>query len=141
MNRLEFEMLRDIGGKRIEADIALRCPSQMKLFLIAEDIPIFNPDGLDLRLNIRVNPTRGSKTFNVVLRGTGPICRLDVDGPPHRPAGGTHKHSLQRERCPAKNLPRDVQDLPGLSGLGIRDLFDEFCSMASIEFSGSFEEQ
>ena len=107
--------------------------------MIAENIRITNNSGIDTRLTIHYNPQTGSKTFNVHIPGTGPICRLDIDGPPHRPAGRCHKHSLRTERCPGRNLPDDVSDLPGLSGKNIRALLTEFCRLACIVLNGDVE--
>ena len=81
----------------------------------------------------------GSKTFNVVFIGLGPICRLDVDGTAHRPAGRSHKHALATPRCPDQNL-RQVTDRPDLSGSSLRAVFEAFCAMAQIEHLGAFEE-
>jgi hypothetical protein len=75
----------------------------------------------------------------VHVPGVGPICRLDVDGVAHRPAGRSHKHSLRTERCPGENLPLAPKDRPDLSGLPLRELFVEFCRMARIEHRGAFE--
>jgi hypothetical protein len=81
----------------------------------------------------------GSKTFNVHVVGVGPICRVDVDGPAHRPAGRSHKRALRSERCPDRNLPDQVHDRPDLSGKNLVELFEIFCQMAHIEHVGTFE--
>jgi len=60
-------------------------------------------------------------------------------GPPHRPAGRCHKHSLQTERCPDRNLPDNVADRPELSGQNVRALFGEFCRIAKIAHNGTIE--
>ena len=67
------------------------------------------------------------------------MCRLDVDGSAHRPAGRSHKHALQSERCPDRNLPEEVTDRPDLSGNSLRDLFDVFCELGMIRYEGSFD--
>jgi len=136
MNRAEFEAIRDIAGKTIESDIRLVGRRATSPALVADNIRIDNDHGVELRLNITVNPEIGSKTFNVHVPGMGPICRLDVDGPAHRPAGRSHKHSLQSDRCPDRNLPDQVQDRPDLRGKGVRELFDVFCQMAHISHLG-----
>jgi hypothetical protein len=97
--------------------------------MLSDGIIIENTAGVEARPTISYNPEVGSKTFNVHVPGMGPICRLDVDGPAHRPAGRCHKHSLQTERCPDRNLPDGVWDLPDLSGKSVRELFDIFCEM------------
>lgn len=105
MNRTELEALRAIPGKVIRGDIRFSKRQATLPALTAEGIVIESSGGFELRLNITYNPEAGTKTFNVYVRGVGPICRLDVDGPAHRPAGRSHKHSLQSERCPDRNLP------------------------------------
>ncbi len=99
---------------------------------------IENDSAVALRLNINYNPEVGSKTFNVTAGGVGPICRLDVDGPAHRPAGRSHKHSLQTDRCPERNLPDNVDDRADLAGKTIAELFAIFCQMADITHQGTF---
>ena len=136
VERAEFESLRDLGGKVIETDIRFVRSKATSPMLIAENIPISNDSGLDARLSIHYNPEVGSKTFNVHVQGVGAICRLDVDGPPHRPAGRCHKHSLVGPRCPSRNVP-NVADRPELSGKGVRELFGEFCTMANIVHKGN----
>lgn len=139
MDRTTFEALRDMAGKTISADIRFARRQALAPALFAEGIPIENTGGVDLLLSITFNPVVGSKTFNVHAPGMGPICRLDVDGPPHRPAGRSHKHSLQGERCPDRNLPDGVTDRPDLAGKSVREVFDEFCRIAGISHTGQFE--
>lgn len=139
MNRADFEKLRDLPNKIIVDDIRFSSKRQFSPLLIAEDLKIDNSLGHEARLTIQFNPEIGSKTFNVHIRGIGPICRLDVDGPPHRPCGRTHKHSLQTELCPDRNLPTQVIDRPDLSGLSLTEAFSQFCAMAQIQHTGIFE--
>ncbi len=139
MNRTDFEALRNLPGKVIRRDIRFVKSVATSPALIAEGIEITNTGGVDARLNITINPEVGSKTFNVHVVGVGPICRLDVDGPAHRPAGRSHKHSLQNERCPDRNLPDGVHDRQDLSGKSVEELFVEFCTMAHISHAGNFE--
>jgi hypothetical protein len=139
VNRTEFETLRDIPGKIIRGDIRFSRRQATSPALVADGIVIENVGGVELRLNITVNPEVGSKTFNVHVPGMGPICRLDVDGPAHPPAGRSHKHALQSDRCPDRNLRDGVTDRPELSGKPIRALFDEFCKLGDISHEGSFE--
>jgi hypothetical protein len=136
LNRTEFEALRNLHGKVIRGDIMFARRGQMRPLLTA-DLEIENSSGIDLRLVISVNPEVGSKTFNVMVRGVGPICRLDVDGPAHGAAGRQHKHSLQTERCPDRNLPDGVQAHPELEGCSVRECFNEFCRISHIQHLGN----
>lgn len=136
MDRTEFEALRDLKDKRIAGNITFTQKDQTRPFIIAE-VSIENASGYDLRMMIRYNPEVGSKTFAVHVVGVGPICRLDVDGHNHPPAGREHKHSLHRERDPEKNLPSAVAR-PELKGKSVRFCFEEFCSAALISHDGHF---
>ncbi|HZF10108.1 MAG TPA: hypothetical protein VFE33_15065 [Thermoanaerobaculia bacterium] len=138
LDRKTFEALRDLPGKRIAEDIRFVASRAMRPLLIAEDIHIQNEHGIDLRLTIKYNPEVGSSTFNVHVPGTGPICRLDVDGPPHRPLGRSHKHALQNEDCPRRNLSEGIIERPDLSGQDVPSLFSAFCATASIQHEGAF---
>lgn len=138
MNRPEFEAIRDVPDKKIVGDIRFSRAGALAPSLTAEKIPILNSQGIDLRLNITYNPEVGSKTFNVHVPGTGPICRLDVDGTNHRDAGRSHKHALHTDRCPDRNLPDDVAGRPDLAGKGLRAVFEEFCQIAQIAHEGDF---
>jgi hypothetical protein len=137
MDRTEFEALRDLPGKKITQDLRFRRVAAVRPNVVAEDLVIQNSAGTELRLTVHYNPERGSKTFNVHVPGGSPICRLDVDGPPHRPAGESHKHSCQGPLDP--NLRDGVIDRPDLSGKPLEELFATFCQMAQIEFTGAIE--
>jgi hypothetical protein len=139
VDRKAFEELRDLPGKKIRKDIRLSRKKDLLPNLTADNITIENELGIDVVMNINYNEEVGSKTINVVLKGRGPICRLDVDGPAHRPAGRSHKHSLQTPRCPDRNLPDNVLDRPDLAGKPLGELFAIFCEMARIEYEGTFE--
>jgi len=95
---------------------------------------------VDIRLLIRFNPETGSKTINAVMAGVGPICRLDVDGAEHKCLGRSHKHTVRGPRCPEKNLRDGVSTRQDLAGKSLRDVFDEYCRLARIEFAGTFHE-
>ena len=140
MDRTAFEALRDLPDKVIAADIKFARRQALAPVLVAEGIRIENSAGVDLVLTIQFNPTVGAKTVNVHVPGVGPICRLDVDGPAHRPAGRSHKHAVRSERCPDRNLPEAVTDRPELAGKSPREVFDEFCRMAKILHTGAFED-
>lgn len=140
MDRTTFEALRDLSDKAIDADIKFSKRTSLAPLLVAEGIRIENAEGVDLVMSVYFNPEVGSKTINVHVPGVGPVCRLDVDGPAHRPAGRSHKHSLQGERCPDRNLPDGVIDRQDLAGNSVKEVFDEFCRMARIAHTGQFDE-
>lgn len=139
MNRTEFEALRDIPGKRIRQDIRFGKRSALRPALEVDGIEIENESGVELLMNLSFNPETGSKTVNVYVRGKGPICRLDVDGVKHGPAGRSHKHALQTERCPDRNLPDGAISRSDLEGKTMKEVFEEFCRLASIQFQGTFQ--
>lgn len=120
----------------IRGDIVFIRKNQTRPLLIAERA-IENSSGIKLWLSINFNPEVGSKTFNVSVPRVGPICRLDVDGPAHGEAGRQHKHSLQTERCPERNLPDNVLPRPDLEGLSVRECFEEFCRIAHVQHLGN----
>lgn len=139
MDRKTFEALRDLPGKTITGDIRFVRRAALTPVLVAEGIRIDNAAGVELMLTVSYNERVGAKTINVHVPGLGPICRLDVDGPAHRPAGRSHKHSLHDERCPERNLPDGVVDRPDLAGSTIRQVFDEFCRIADIVHVGQLD--
>ncbi len=124
MDRTTFEALRDLPGKTISADIRFVRRAVLAPVLVAEGIRIDNDGGVELMLSMSYNEVVGAKTINAYVPGVGPICRLDVDGNAHRPAGRSHKHSLQGERCPDRNLSDGVQDRADLAGSSVRRVFD-----------------
>jgi len=135
MNREDFEELRDLPGKLITDDIRFTAKRAASPLLIAE-VAIKNDRNMDARLSITYNPEIGATTFNVSTP-IGPICRLDVGGHNHRESGRSHKHSLQTDRCPDRNLPDNVLDFSHVSHLAFRDLFDYFLNMAKIQHTGT----
>jgi len=136
MNRQEFEKLRDFPGKRITADIVLRSKRDRNGVYMSGPIPIELDYAVKADVYIELNTETGAKTINVRVAGIGPICRLEVDGRVHRPAGRSHKHAIKTPECPAKNLPVDVLDRPDLAGSPLSGVFAEFCRMAHIEYVG-----
>lgn len=138
MDRIEFETLRDLPGKVISSDIVFNTKRQTSPLLTTDDLKISNGSNIDARMVIQYNPEVGSKTINIHVQGLGPVCRLDVDGPAHRPCGRSHKHSLQSERCPDRNLPDNVIDRPDLAGRSLLEVFQEFCTIANITHTGTF---
>ena len=137
MERSKFERLRDLPDKRIIGDIRLVQRSDISAAWEARDIPIVNAEGMDARLTMRLVAETGAKTLNVKITGIGPICRLDVDGRPHRPAGRSHKHALRAAACPRENLKRDVTDRSDLNGRSLQEVFEAFCRMAHIDHEGA----
>lgn len=139
MDRTTFEALRDLPGKTISTDIRFVRRAMLAPVLVAEGIRIDNDGDVELMLSMSYNERIGAKTINVYVPGIGPICRLDVDGNAHRPAGRSHKHSLQQERCPERNLPQAVCDRPDLAGSSLREVFTDFCRTANISHQGQLE--
>lgn len=137
MDGQEFRRLRDLPGKRIVGDIRLAPRSDISAAWEAKDILITNADGVDARMTIQLVTETGAKTINVKVPGVGPICRLEVDSRPHRPASRSHKHALRTADCPRDNLKRDVIDRPDLSGRPLTEVFDAFCRMAQITHEGT----
>lgn len=140
MNRKEFEHLRDMEGKVIRGDISFARKQATQPMLVAEKILIENPAGVPLAMNINFNPETGAKTLNVYSPAEGgPICRLDVDGKVHRPAGRSHKHSVQDEHSVRRHLREGVVDRSELSGKRVREVFEVFCREARIAHEGAFQ--
>jgi len=137
MNRGEFERIRDWPGKVIRHDIVFAPKRSLAPLLVAE-VEVENTLDARMTLTIHFNPEVGSKSFNVRVEKIGPICRLDLDGPPHRPLGRSHKHSLREESCPKLNLP-SADDASEYQGLSLREAFAKFCDRARIKHEGSIE--
>jgi hypothetical protein len=100
MNRAEFIELRDTPNKRILKDIALRRKKVRSVVYTSGAIPIEVEGDVLAYIHIEYNEATDAKTVNVMLVGVGPVCRLDVDGKVHRPAGRSHntlsKHQSAR---------------------------------------------
>ncbi len=139
MDRSEFTRLRDLSGKTIEGDIILQQTRDTSPLFCAT-VSIENSAGTDARLRIEWNEQTDAKTLNVWAVGTGPICRLEVDSKPHKPAGRSHKHSLKQPDCPhpSINLSRQIDDRSDLSGKTIHEVFTDFCQKANITHAGRF---
>jgi len=139
MNRREFEQLRDLPDKRVSADIVWTAPRDGKPNLIFEQVELENSLGLDVVIIGTFKPDIPSVTFNFVLRGVGPICRVDVNGTIHGDAGRTHKHDLRRETDPRNSVPTAVAraDLEGKSARGV---WNDLCERAKIEHAGTFSD-
>ena len=90
MNQLEFQALRNLHGKRISGDILFIRTTSSGPNLVFENVVVENTEDLEVVLNGTYSPNLPSLTFNFVLRGLGPICRLDVNGTIHKSVGRTH---------------------------------------------------
>jgi hypothetical protein len=108
MNRREFEQLRDLPDKEIRADIEFRRVTGAGPNLIFDGVPLENSLEWDVLLNGTYKPDIPAATFNFVVRGVGPVCRLDVNGTRHGQAGRIHKHDVTDEHDPRRNLPTVV---------------------------------
>jgi hypothetical protein len=139
MNRQEFEHLRALPGKRITADLSWSSPRDGKPNWIFDEVVVENSADLDVVLNGTYKPNIPAVTFNFVLRGVGPICRIDVNGTIHGNAGRTHKHDLRRETCPRDNLP-NASSRSDLDGKTAREIWNELCELAHIEHAGKFQD-
>lgn len=139
MDRRTFEQLRDLPGKRIAADIIWTAPRDGKPNLTFEQVAIENSLDLDVVVNGTFKPGIPSITFNFVLRGVGPICRVDVNGTIHGDAGRTHKHDLRQETDARDNLPTAVARAD-LEGKSPRDVWSDLCHRASITHVGTFND-
>ena len=139
MNRQEFLHLRDLPGKRITANIEWASPRDGKPNLIFEQVPLENSAGFDVVLNGTYKPDIPAITFNFVLLGIGPICRVDVNGTIHRDAGRTHKHDLRHEADPRRNLPTAIARAD-LEGKTAWEVWLDLCEKANIEHTGSFND-
>src|SRR5207253_450862 len=105
MNRQEFEELRDLPDKTIVDDIVFTPNRQISTTLGVEHIQVINSLGLEVLLNASYIPDIPSVKFNFHVTGVGAICRLEVNGAVHKPAGRTHKHSVRTDSCVRKHLP------------------------------------
>jgi hypothetical protein len=140
MDRIEFEELRDLSDKTIVSDIEF-LPSKSVSTTLTFEVPVSNSTGYDLILNGSYMPDIPKLKLNFSIKGIGPICRIEVNGPLHRDAGRTHKHELHHESCPRQNLPNAIArpDLD-LSRLSPKDIWSLLCEEANIVHVGVFKE-
>ena len=139
MNRQGFEKLRDSPDKTISADIVFEKKKETVPDLVFEQIRVENSLGMDIVLNGTYKPSIPAVTFNFVLRGVGPICRLCVNGTIHKDVGRTHKHELIREDDPRLNLPTAVAR-PDLAGKSVKETWEILCQQANIIHTGKFKD-
>jgi hypothetical protein len=107
--------------------------------LVFRNIRVFNAMNLGVFLNGTFKPRLNAITYNFVLSGTGPICRIDVNSTIHGEAGRTHKHELESETDPLYNLPKAmiIRDLGEPTPLAV---WKRVCTGANIEHRGRFVE-
>jgi hypothetical protein len=139
MNRNEFKALRNLPDKRISADIRFELKQPTSPNLTFEDVVVENSLNYEVVLNGTFKPDIPSVTFNFVLRGTGPICRLCVNGTIHPGAGRTHKHDLRQDSDPRNNLPAAVPR-PELDGRNAKQIWETLLQQANIEHTGTFHD-
>ena len=137
MNRSEFEALRNLPNKQINADIRFELKQATSPNLTFEEVLVQNALQYEVVLNGTFKPDLPSVTFNFVLRGGSPICRVCVNGTMHSGAGRTHKHDLRREGDPRNNLPAAFAR-PELSELSVREVWETLLRQANIVHKGNF---
>jgi hypothetical protein len=136
VTRPEFENLRDLPDKTIVEDIQFGATGETSPVLVFENVRVRNSLGLDLRLNGKYNPLVPSLVFNFRILDVGPICRLCINGTMHS-GTRTHKHSLESEEDPRRNLPI-VVPRPDLQNLTPSQIWDRLCAEAKINHVGQF---
>ena len=139
MNRNDFELLRNLPGKVISADVEFVVRTDSRPNLTFEQVRVENDLGYDVTLNGTYKPLIPSVTINFVIRGVGPICRIDVNGPKHGDAGRTHKHDLREEECPRRNLPHAVPR-PDLADKTPTEVWRIIREQANIVHTGAFRD-
>ena len=123
MNRAAFLQLRALPGKVIDVNIAFQVEAGSGGNRVFRGVVVENTLDWGIVLNGTYKPIQNSFTFNFVARGVGPICRVDVNGTIHPPAGRTHKHDLVADDDPYRNLQTPLHDRI-LSGIPTRCLAD-----------------
>lgn len=137
MTRIEFETLRDLPGKTISSDIIYIKKPDYGGNLAFSQISVENDTGWDVLLNGTYKPEIPTITFNFVVRGIGPICRVCVNGSFHGTSGRTHKHSLRDPNDPRSNLPTALPR-PDLDGKTVVEVWETLCLEANIKHTGKF---
>ena len=140
MNRAEFERLRSLQGKRITSDIEFTELRQARPNLVFDGISVENVDGWDVVLNGTYKPGVPAITYNFVLRGFGPICRIEVNGTSHPGVGRTHKHELRKETDSRLNLPGPTVRADIQQSSSPRQVWELLCKEAKIEHTGEFKD-
>ena len=137
VNRREFELLRDLPNKRIDQDIRFVAARATDPNLTFSGVTLKNTAGWIVRLNGTYKPGIPSLTFNFSIPDVGAICRLDINGPVHKPVGRTHKHSLKNDEDPRKNLPTP-DAAPDFNNLSPSQAWALLCESARILHEGVF---
>jgi hypothetical protein len=137
VNRREFEAIRDLPGKEVNVDIQFQTNRSTDPNLTFKDVPVENNLGYAIRLNGTYKPDVPSVTYNFFIPDVGPICRIDVNGPIHKPVGRTHKHSLKADDDPRRNLP-SPDAAPDFEGKSPREVWELLCQRANIVHTGQF---
>lgn len=137
MTRQEFEQLRNLPGKLIQENIEFMQVKEMTPNLVFYNVPVLNDQNWDIRVNGTYKPGIPSITFNFALYGSGPICRLCINGTIHGNAGRTHKHELRTEDDPRYNLPTALPK-PEMETLTARQAWNWLCENANIIHEGEF---
>lgn len=137
IDRAQFEALRDLPCKVIASDIVFQSGRDTRPNLTFDSIAVDNSLGHDVVLNGTYKPGIPSITFNFVLRGVGPICRVDVNGTIHGDAGRTHKHDLTATGDPRLNLPHAIAR-PDLEDISVWEVWQMLCQQAKITHTGLF---
>jgi hypothetical protein len=137
MNRLEFENLRNLPGKRIEGDIIFSRTKDTRSYLSFEKIQVINQFKWNILLNGKYWNDIPTYIFNFSIVDVGPICRIEVNSNEHYDSGRTHKHEFTKESDCRNNLPtaynrKDFEDLEILDG------WEKLCKEAKILHDGKF---
>jgi len=135
MDRQTFEKLRDLPDKEILDDISFKKENAGTLSF--DNVRVYNSMGIDLLLNGKYKPDIPSVRFNFCVRGTGPVCRVEVNSSIHGESGRTHKHSLQKESCPRRNLPY-AESRDDLKDKDTGQIWEILCRQSKINHKGIF---
>lgn len=136
MNRNEFEALRSLPGKYLDGDVVFSRPKNCHGPFSLNEMRLHNTLNEPIKLTGHYDPRVPKFTFNFVREGTGPICRLDVNGTVHKDVGRNHKHELRKESDPAANLPTAYKR-DDLASLSMEDAWRQLCKEANIVHNGN----
>ncbi len=138
MNRSDFELLRKLPDKEVEADIEFvnvrKSPPQLVCF---DGAAVLNSLGYEITVSGQHNRRTKRTTYYFCVGGAGMVCRVCVNGAVHGDAGRTHKHELMNESDPWDDLPYAVSR-PDLRDKTPRQIWDVICRQAGIRHTGCF---